>query len=182
MEYYDLNLLSKGDIYIDKLIQRVSLNNSILLQHFRQPNRIWKEFFDITPKLVRAYSSKAYEHILHIKEDHKETNPKFDFLYFLSDENEKMYNSVYFNYENFPLMVEKDEVLNEIRKIAQKFSVPNTNEFDATCLYLIYFYACIINKDSNWITMDYITNGNKYHQYGTRLKREIETVTKRIWK
>lgn len=181
-KHYDLNLLIKSELPIDRLIRFVSSKNRHLLKMYQIPNRIWDMFYDIAPELIKAFSRDAHAHIQHIKENHeKNITPKYSYLFLLAEKNSELFNSVNLDYEHFPLMLQSEFALKEIRTIAQKYSKPHTNEFDATCLYLIYFYALLINPDYNWTVMDYISNGNKYHQFGTKLGWKIETRKINKW-
>lgn len=175
--YYDLRLLSVANLPIDCLIDKVASKNLSDISKTRSQSRIWSMFYDVTPQLVKAFYREGHDHIKFIKEEPS----LYGYLYFVADNINYWYNAPYFDYEQFPLMMKKQCVLKEIRKIAKQFSKPNTIEYDATCLYLIYFYALLANPHTNWITIDYIANGNRYHQFGTRLKGTMKTCMKKIW-
>lgn len=176
-EYYDLKLLSLAHMPIDTLIRSVSSRNLSKLSRLRSPSRIWDTFYDVTPSVVDAFTQEGYDHISAIKRD----SSIYGYLYFVAEHNGQWYNAAQFDYQQFPLMRNRDCVLHRIRKVAQSLSKPNTSEFDATCLYLLYFYALLVNPLSNWITIDYLANGNRYHQFGTRLKGKMKTIVKKVW-
>jgi hypothetical protein len=168
--YYDLELTNKNILPVDRLIRHVSVKPE--LKAYMTPNRVWNGFNDITPTLVRNFESHARAHVKFIKENMSD----YDHLYYLVENNGNWFNAVYFDYENFPLVTRREEVLQEIRKIAGKFFQSNDIAFDATCLYLLYFFALLVNPDSTWITMDHISNGNKYHKFVTVSKRRTQEV------
>lgn len=173
--YYDLELLNKARLPIDHLIQTEIENLS--LTHYDKPAPMHPRFNAISLELVKDFRHNAESHIMAILDDYKSDAPMYSYLYYLVDHRYKLYNVVYFEYQNFPLIVERQKVLKEIRKIAKQYAKDQT-QLDATCLYLIYFYALLVNRSSNWITMDYLSRGNKYHQHGTRLDRKMETTRK----
>lgn len=174
LKLYDIDLLSKANLPIDRLCKHVTSFNISTIRQLTTKSRIWKDFYDITPELVSAFEAQAYAHVKYLKEN----KSQYGYLYFIAENNKDWFNTAHFEYEQFPLMVNRPKVLNAIRRIAQRISPSETIEFDATCLYLLYFYGLLANPHSNWITMDYLTNGNKHHQYGTRLKgKMIKTVT-----
>lgn len=176
-DYYDLKLLSQGNLPIDCLIDRVASQNLSEIGKTRSQSRIWSMFYDVTPNLVDAFQREARDHVKSVKE-----NPSlYGYLYFVAENKSHWYNAPYFDYEQFPLMIKRKCVLNKIRKIAGEFSDPNTMDHDVACLYLIYFYALLANPHTNWITVDYIANGNRYHQFGTRLKGTMKTCVKKVW-
>lgn len=165
-EVYDLKVLENATHNLDRLVSYVVQDNKRRLKnHMGSESRVLKGFYDVTPQLVNDFKNEANGHIKHLQS----RTTTYGFLYLMADEKDPWTNAVHFDYENFPLMRDKASVLGTIRKMAMQFSPPNTNHFDATCLYLLYFYALLVNPNRNWITMDYISNGNRYHQYGTRL-------------
>lgn len=176
-EYYDLKLLSLAHMPIDTLIRSVSSRNLSKLTRLRTSSRIWDTFYEVTPSVVDAFTEEGYDHISAIKQN----SSVYGYLYFVAEHNGQWYNAAQFDYQQFPLMRNRDCVLRRIRKMAQSLSKPNTSEFDATCLYLLYFYALLVNPLSNWITIDYLANGNRYHQFGTRLKGKMKTIVKKVW-
>lgn len=176
-EYYDMKLLSLARTPIDTLIRSVSSKKLGELSRLRTPSRIWDKFYDVTPTLVNTFTKEGYDHIRNVRENLS----VYGYLYFVAEHNGQWFNAVKFDYQQFPLMQNRECVLSRIRRIAMKTSNPNTSEFDATCLYLLYFYALLVNPLSNWITIDYLANGNVYHQFGTRLKGRMKTIVKKIW-
>lgn len=170
--YYDLELLKKANLPIDELIPRDPLD------YYCKPAPMHPMFNAVTLELVKAFEGKANSHIMAILQDYASDTPKYSYFYYLVDQRHKLYNMVYFDYKTFPLIINKEAVLKEIRRIARKYTTNVPAQVDATCLYLLYFYALLVNIDSNWITMDYISRGNKYHQHLTRLNRRMETTRK----
>lgn len=176
-EYYDLKLLSLAELPIDTLIRSVSLRHVSEISRLRSPSRLWDGFYDVTPQLIDTLELEGRDHVKRVRENAS----VYGYLYFVAEHNGEWYTAAYFDYQQFPLMKDRESVLRRIRKMAETVSKPDTTEFDATCLYLLYFYALLVNPLSNWITIDYLANGNRYHQYGTRLKGEMKTFTTKVW-
>lgn len=172
--FYDLELLGVGKLPIDTLARSVSSHRAVRL---RSESRIWKGVYDVTPELVDAYASEARDHLKRIRDGLS----VYGYLYFVAEHSREWYTAPHFDYLHFPLMKSRDCVLSRVQKMAQELTKPGTNSFDATCLYLLYFFALMANPTLNWITIDYLANGNRYHQYGTRLKGKMKIVTKRVW-
>lgn len=162
-KFYDLEKLKTVPQKVDSLIQLARQGQKTLLSKLSRPNPIFKGFNDVTPKLVETFEQQAFAHVQHVLKNLDD----YGYLYHLEAQNHALVNSVYFDYENFPLMQDKARVLGTIRKMAVRFSQPNTNHFDVTCIYLLYFYALLVNGHANWVTMDYLAGGNRYHQYLT---------------
>lgn len=149
--YYDLKILKQIPLKIDWLIQHVRDKNIAALANLRTSKSLTKGFYNITPELVDVFEKHASDHVQHVLNRVND----YGLLYQLESDNHKLVNIVFFDYENFPLVQEKWTVLNKVQKIALKFSSPNTNHFDATCLYLMYFLHCWsipTQIGSPWIT------------------------------
>lgn len=162
---YEIDLLQKVPLKIDRLIEYVARENTYVLQRMSVPSQTIKGFYNVTPDLIDKFKREANSHVKQVLEKPEE----YGLLYDIADQNSKWVNSVYFDYENFPLMQDKYTVLKKIRTMAQRFSQPNTHHFDATCLYYLYFYALLVNPQANWVLMEHLATGNRYHQYGTYL-------------
>ncbi|GIY10401.1 uncharacterized protein CDAR_596511 [Caerostris darwini] len=131
----------------------------------RVPSKVWPLFYDVTPELVCAFEKEAYAHIKHVLDNTIE----FGFLYMMAGYSQYYINAVYFDVDAFQLARARCKVIKEVKKQASRFKAEGTNGFNATCLYLLYFYTLLANPHANWIMIDYLTGGNRYHQYGTRL-------------
>lgn len=176
-DYYDLNLLRVANLPIDCLIDQVTSKNLSEIGKTREQSGLWSLFYDVTPRIVQVFEREAMEHINTILKDVS----LYGYLYFVADNKNHWYNAPLFDYEQFPLMSKRDCVMNKIRKMAEKFFKNGTMNFHATCLYLLYFYALLVNPHINWIIVDYIANGNRYHQFGTRLTGNMKTCVKKVW-
>lgn len=176
-DFYDLKLLQEAKLPIDALIQKQASKNAYDLSQLRTESRIWKKMYDVTPELVDAFGNEGLNHLKAIREK----KGTYDYLYFVAENSDQWYNAPHFEYQQFPLLKRRECVLSRVKKLAHKVAKENTNEFDATCLYLLYFYALLVNPSLNWITIDYLANGNRYHQFGTRLKGKMKTVIKKVW-
>lgn len=176
-EFYDLKLLQQAKLPIDTLIQTVASKRAYEIGQLRTESRIWKKMYDVTPDLLDVFEKEGRNHLKVIKEN----IGTYGYLYFVAEHSNQWYNAPHFDYQQFPLMKHRECVLSRVKKMAHTVAKENTNEIDATCLYLLYFYALLVNPSLNWITIDYLANGNRYHQFGTRLKGKIKTIVKKIW-
>lgn len=176
-QYYDLELLSKARLPIDNLVDRISSRNMSVIRDNRKKNVLWGMFYNITPALVDIFQQQARAHIKEILQN-KDT---YGYFYFLAENDPYWVHPPKFQYEDFPLMQNKDCIIPKIHNIAQCFAVPNTSHFYATCLYLMYFFSLLANPHTNWITIDYLAKGNNYHQFGTRLDRKMHTQIIKRW-
>lgn len=176
-EFYDLKLLKPAQLPIDTLIQKVVSKNTHEISQLRTESRIWKKMYDVIPALMDVFETVAKNHLKEIRAN----AGTYGYLYFVAEHSSQWYNAPHFDYQQFPLMKNRECVLSRVKKMAQTVARENTNEFDATCLYLLYFYTLLVNPSLNWITIDYLANGNRYHQFGTRLKGKMKTVVKKVW-
>lgn len=174
-DYYDLNLLSCANLPIDSLIQQVVSKNLNEIGKMRSPSRTYDMFYDVTPELVDNFKREAIEHIKTIRD-----NPSlYGYLYFVVENQHYWYNAPHFNCNQFPFAGRC--VMNKICNMAKTLSKSHNLDYDATCLYLLYFYGLLANPHTNWITMDYLSNGNRYHKVGTRLQGKMKSCIKKIW-
>ncbi|GFS31580.1 uncharacterized protein NPIL_517091, partial [Nephila pilipes] len=165
-EYYDLKELKRQNHRLDRLVDFVALRNGYRLTKFRSPSKLLPGFYNVTPELVREFKPEAIAHIKQIRISMAE----YGYLYNIIDEKDEISHAVYIKYDQFPLM--QGQVLPEIYMIAKQFAPPNTDALDATCLYLLIFYALLVNRHTNWATIDYVTNCNVEHPYAMYVKFE----------
>lgn len=158
--YYDLDILKNANRPIDKLLNVFIYNHSNLKNYYKK-NLALKQFNNISLQLVLDFKIGAKTHIESLI-----SNPiEYGTLYYLAKQN--LFNILYIDYSTFPLIEQeqKDCIMKEIYIIAEKYHKKGTVLFDITCLELLYFFALIVNPTYNWITMDYVSNCNKVHQY-----------------
>lgn len=167
--FYDLDILRKQTLKIDRLIDFVATQNESKLSRLRVPSNVLRGFYIVTPELVNAFEKDGSAHVRHILDNRSE----YGLLYDLVDHRDHLFNSLRFDYDNFPLVscdpAVKDDVLRRVQKTAAAFFKPDTLPFDATCLTLLYFYALLVNPEANWTILDHLSDGNKFHKYLTRL-------------
>lgn len=158
--YYDLDVLKKANRPIDKLFSVFIYNHSNLNKYYNK-NSAFKQFNNISLQLVLDFKIGAKTHV----ETLMDNSLYYGTLYYLA--NQKLFNMLYIDYLTFPLIVqeERDCILKEIQNIAVIYFKKGSMFYDITCLELLYFFALIVNPNYNWITMDYISNCNKMHQY-----------------
>lgn len=158
--YYDLDILKKAIRPIDKLFNLFIYNHPNLDKYYNK-NSALKQFNNITLQLVLDFKIGAKNHI-----DTLITNSlQYGTLYYLAKQ--QLFNMLYIDYSTFPLIVqeERDRIMQEIHTIALKYYKSSSIFYDITCLELLYFFALIVNPTYNWITMDYVSECNKMHQY-----------------
>lgn len=158
--FYDIDILKNAQRPIDELFQYVIYHHSNLPKYY-QSNSAFKELHNVTLQLVLDFKLKAVAHI----EELKNNLLKYGTLYHLAQTYNL--NRLYIEYTTFPLIniEEQDAILKEIQTIALESDTENSLLFNITCLELLYFFALIVNPDYNWITIDYLSYGNKNHQY-----------------
>lgn len=159
-DYFDLETLKELKTKMDPLIDFVRNQNDKKIKKMLIPSSIFENFNLITPDLTSQFKNEARSHIQHLLDNGKE----YKTLYWIND-NIKMFNKMEINYDEFILMYDKQNTLDLIERIALEYFSKDTLKFKITCLYLMYFYALLVNKDSTWILMDYLNFGNKHHQY-----------------
>lgn len=157
--YYDLEILKKAKRPIDKLYYSIINHNGNLPKYYKN-NSAFKQFHNITLQLVLDFKLPAKDHIQELL-----NNSQYGILYYFAKMNQ--FNSLYIDYNIFPLIdqEEHESIISEIKSIASKICTENTSLYNITCLELLYFFAVLVNPSYNWITMDYLSNCNKSHQY-----------------
>lgn len=158
--YFDIEILKKANRPIDKLYNLVIYHNPNLPKYY-QINTGDKTFRNVTLQLVLDFKITANYHIKELINN----TLNYGSLHHLAQTQNFIHLNV--NYLSFPLIeIEKrEEIMKEIENIASIFYKPNTLLFNVTCLELLYFFAVLVNPNYNWITIDYISNCNKNHQY-----------------
>lgn len=175
-EFYDLKLLSLAQLPIDTLMKKTVDPRKVAM--YRTASTIWQGLYDVTPEIVHVFRKDAEDYVSRIRSK----SSVYGYLYFVANHSAEWHTAPHFDYLNFPLMNGRTCVLGRMKEMAVGLgSKPNTSEYDATCLYLLYFFALLVNPSLNWITIDYLANGNRYHQFGTRLKGQMKTITKKVW-
>lgn len=158
--FYDLEVLKNSNRPIDKLFDFIITHNKNLPKYYKK-NLAFKEFNNVTLQLVLDFSVLAKSHISELINN----SLQYGTLYSLAKLTK--FNNMYIDYTIFPLIDQekRDDIMKEIKNIALKY-YPKTNlNFDITCLELLYFFGLLVNPTCNWITIDYLSNGNKNHQY-----------------
>lgn len=168
-EYYDLKELKRQNLRLDRLVDYVKMQNEFRLKKYEKKSRLLRGFNNVTEELVRDFKPDAIAHIQSIKS----ALPEYGFLYNIVDDKHALSHVVYIKYDDFPLM-ENRNVSRNIQAIASQFFPKDTDHFDATCLYLLIFYALLVNRHANWITIDYVTNCNLDHHYALH----VDWITK----
>lgn len=158
--FYDLDMLKEAKRPIDKLYEYVIYHNNNLPKYYKR-NTALKYFNDITLQLVLDFKLSANTHIKELINNVL----LYGSLYHLAQINH--FNNLYIEYTTFPLINqnEQESIMREIKSIAVLFYKEDTLLYNITCLELLYFFSLIINSAYSWICIDYISNGNRNHQY-----------------
>lgn len=159
VEFFDLKHLKKAKRNVDEFIYKEQFENPNLKNYYRRNNAM-KQFNDITLQLVQDFKHRAHIYIKHLM-----ANPHdYGILYLLAEN--KTFNLLYIEYTTFPLInqPEKKAIMKEIEAMASSYCT-DPLRYKITCLELLYFYALLVNPEYNWVIMDYISYGNKNHQY-----------------
>lgn len=160
-EHFDLKMLKRCNLKIDRLIDYTCHKYQAILARFRKPNAAFGDFNNVTIELVQEFKDEAKEHVRHILRNKSE----YGYLYNLIGQKE-LFNTVVFEHGNFSLLSPQCElVIKRVESIAETIHAREKAEFPATCLYILYFFARLVNPAKNWITIDYLTNGNVFHKY-----------------
>lgn len=163
-EYYDLAELKLQNHLLDRLVDQVVLRNRFRLEKMeKRRNQPIRDFYNVTPELVREFKPEAIGHLQTIQAD----LPRYGFLYNVIHQKHNLSHAVYIKYDEFALM--ESTALLEVEKIADQFAKKCTDYYDATCLYLLIFYALLVNPHANWVTIDYLTGCNRDHQYAIHI-------------
>ncbi|GBO12059.1 hypothetical protein AVEN_37909-1 [Araneus ventricosus] len=158
-EYYDLKELKRQNHRLDRLVDFVAIQNQHKLQKYKIPSKILPGFYLVMRDLVRDFRAEGIAFVKQMQDNKAE----YGYLYNIIADNDPFSHVVYINYENFPLL--DSGTLAEIKFTANKLSVTRTEEYEVTCLYLLMFYALLVNRHVNWVMMEYITNCNIGHSY-----------------
>ena len=159
-DYYDLDNLKKMKTASDRMIDPIRFKNNKKIRQLQEQSVILKKFNVVTTNVIRYFESEAISYIKHLLNNGK----RYKTLYWL-DDNIEMFNKIEIDYSNFVLMNDKKSVLSLIERKAKYFFEKDSLKFKITVLYLLYFYALIVNEDSTWILIDYLNLGNVHHQY-----------------
>lgn len=158
-EYYDLKELKRQNHRLDRLVDFVAIQNDYNLQKLQTPSKILPGFNIVTRELVRQFRAEAISFVKQIQGNKEE----YGYLYNIIASNNPMSHAIYINYEAFPLV--ETGTISEIHFTANKLSTKGTEDYEVTCLYLLIFYALLVNRHVNWVTMEYVTNCNLEHSY-----------------
>lgn len=158
IENYDLKVLKRQNLPLDRIVDYVAQKNEQKILRYKP--RSLNGFNFISQELVIDFKSEAIAHIRHILNNRRE----YGFLYNMIDDKDPMSHTVFIKYKEFQL-VESFVVIQQIQDIAAQFFPRDSDKFDATCLYLLIFYALLVNRHANWITIDHVTHCNRNHQY-----------------
>ena len=170
IDYYDLDALKQMKTNMDTAIDSIRYENNKKIKMLLVPSLSLKTFHVVTKELIQSFEEegRSYIRLLLNNGDALKT------LYWMNDRIE-MFNKMEIDYINFMLMNNKRRVLLEIENIAKDFFPKESLNFKITCLYLLYFFALLVNRDATWILIDYLNYGNKHHQYFIN-NNQVESV------
>lgn len=171
--FYDLDILMKSNRSIDKLVEFTISHNKNLPKYYKR-NSAFHQFNDITLQLVLDFAIHAKSHI----DELIHNKLQYGKLYELARMTK--FNNINIDYSIFPLIDQekRDDIMEKIKCIALKFYAKNTLLYSITCLELLYFFALLVNPSYNWITIDYLSSGNKNHQYIINIETYAKTCSR----
>lgn len=160
-KYYDLQVLNTQMHALDKKVQEVVSNNQYQLNRFKKGQHI-ENVFDVTEDLVLHFKTHAHvfiENVLNRKEE-------LGYLYNAVENKHMLDPKVYIPYYEFPFVSDCQIVVHQVKRIARDFFPEDTENFCVTMLYLLIFYCLLVNNDHmNWVTVEYMSDCNRYHGY-----------------
>lgn len=158
-KFRDIEILKDSKILIDKELRYLILNIGNINHYYKKTEALPK-FNAITLDLVN--DNDIYTYIKYYM-DNIIAN-RLSILIEMASSDKPLYYNIFIDLRNFPLLepTNASDILKKIKKRASEFLIKNK---EVICLELLYCYGILINPDYNWIIMDYINQGNKYHQY-----------------
>ena len=166
--FHDVKELKLQNHRLDWLVDTIVESNKFALQKHRVPSCLFAGYYAVTVDLVLEFKPYAVAFMKRVQAD----KPEYGYLYNIIDERHPSNHAVYLTWEDFPLL--KGQVLHELRQVARLVDTTDTEHYDATMLYLLLFYALLINSGhSNWVTLEYLTNCNKDHQYAIHVNWKL---------
>ena len=152
----EFEYLKQYSTYADVIIQKYIFNNLFKLKDYHQKGVLGN---NITVDLIRDYSDYAQKYIQYLMKSNSN-------LYSLIEW--PMHQDLRIQYRVFPFWNLNDQcdILKEIERLAAKLvSKEECLKYQVTCLELLYFFTLLINENYNWVTVDFLSQCNKYHQY-----------------
>lgn len=158
--FFDVETLKCMKTEMDKLIDPIRYENHKKIQKFLTPT--FHNLNDVTNDIVTEFQNEARSHVQYLLHN----GYKLKTLYWLHD-NIEMFNKMEIDYQNF-FLINQRNIISNIEQMVTKYFFSKKKDllkFQITCLYLLYFYALLVNEDCTWILIDYLNVGNKHHQY-----------------
>lgn len=147
------------DILLDDLIQAYHLEKTVA--PLRREHGVKPLKYTVTLDLVK--NEKVLEvarmYIMRLLTQKE----KYGYLYFLNSQNLLIPLNVQFNGEMIIERLFYEEVLEAIHKLASEFACPETSMYELTRVELLYFFVMLMNREFNWVSVDYLLQGNKSH-------------------
>lgn len=156
----DIEYLRDKLLPIDILIKD-KYRNQCNLSNYIKPHKSLKNVNYVTWKLVQDYEETANDYIVYLIQ-HERTH---GYLYFLRKQQMLIPLTINYNADLIVDPANNEDIRNKIDDIAAKFGCVNSKMYDITRLELIYFFTLLVNPNLNWITLDYLIRGNRFHSY-----------------
>jgi len=157
---YDIQVLKTQIHALDRQVNAIVNPNQFTLRQYKGHKHL-ENVVDITHDLVTKYRADARAFIQNILLRKEELG----YLYKAVENRHTLDHKLYIPYKEFPF-VYGYRVMTEVMELAKEFFPEDTEKFCATMLYLLIFYCLLVNNDHmNWVTVEYLSNCNRYHGY-----------------
>jgi hypothetical protein len=152
---FDIAYLKSIQIPADPIIKNIVYAELFNLEQFHREGVLGNQ---VTLKLVKHYAGYGEAYLKKIKD--------FSRLFAIEKMRKVYPMDIHLNTFPFIDMSNRCEILSDIRSIASKV-IKNESclTFDMACLELLYFFTILVNREFNWVTVDFLSNSNKNHQY-----------------
>ncbi|KAG8160596.1 hypothetical protein JTE90_013854, partial [Oedothorax gibbosus] len=164
--YYEnvVILLKTQKHALDHQVSTVVIPNQFTLRTFKNQKQI-ENVVDVTHDLVRRFKGDARAFIRNVLQRQDELG----YLYNVVENRHVLDHKLYIPYRDFPFKY-GHRVISEVMEIAKEFFPEDTEKFCATMLYLLIFYCLLVNNDHmNWVTVEYLSNCNRFHGYAIHI-------------
>ena len=170
---YDIQVLKNQIHALDQQVKAIAFQNQHVLPRYKG-HMHHGNVVDITKDLVLRYKSDArvfIQNVLNRKEE-------LGYLYNVVEDKHALDHKVYIPYDEFPF-VYGCRVIAEVKEMAREFAPEDSEKFCITMLYLLIFYCLLVNSDHmNWVTVEYLSNCNRFHSYAIHVNWKGHTANR----
>lgn len=156
----DIDVVKKIKLPVDELIQK---------KYRMEDFTMWKKLHRVEPPFESVVTLDFVKYtgniIKNYIEDLLSNTKQYGLLYYLNRQTLIIPLCFQYNTELVFDFEDRDKITEEIEKIVQQFDPSIQN---ITRLEIIYFLTMLVNPKLNWVAVDYLLRGNKYHSYVIR--------------